>query len=295
MDLQHLRAFVAVAREGNLTRAAVRLHLTQPAVSMQVKSLQELLKVTLFTRTSRGLVLSPQGSVLMPVAEKILASVDDLEQMAGSMQQATYGKLGIGTILNPETIRLGACLQHLVERYPNVQTKLRHGMSGWVLSQVRSGALDTAFYLGPRGDDASGPEFVSILLTPIEYFVIAPKGWNARVLNKSWAQVAALPWIWTPEHSAHHRMLSRKFGELGVQPTIAAEVDLEASMLDLVISGVGLSLARDSVALRASQAHGLVIAQRLTMSADLLFIALAKRAADPVVKAAFAAVSATYR
>jgi len=295
LDLQHLRAFAAIAREGNLTRAAERLHLTQSAVSMQIKSLQELLGVTLFLRTSRGLALSPQGTALLPVAQKILASVDDFTHLAGSMQQATYGTLGIGTILNPETIRLGACLQQLVERYPHVQPRLKHGMSGWVLNQVRSGALDTAFYLGPAGDAASGPEFVSMLLMPVGYFVIAPKGWDARVRNKSWAQVAALPWVWTPEHSAHHRMLSRKFGELGVQPNVVAEVDLEASMLDLVISGVGLSLARDSIALRASQAHGVVVARRLTMSAEMRFIALAKRAEDPVVKAAFAAVSATYR
>jgi DNA-binding transcriptional LysR family regulator len=295
LDLQHLRAFVAIAHEGNMTRAAVRLHLTQPAVSMQIKALQERLKVSLFVRTSRGLVLSPQGSALMPIAEKILSGIDDLEQVAGSMQRATYGKLGIGTILNPEAIRLGACLQHLMERYPNIQTKLRHGMSGWVISQVRSGELDTTFYLGLRGDDASGEEFISLLLTPVEYFVIAPKGWQARVNGKSWAQVAALPWVWTPPHSAHHRMLSKKFDELGVKPNIAAEVDLEASMLDLVVSGVGLSLARDSVALRASQAHGLVVARRLTMSADLSFIALAKRADDPVVKAAFEAVRETYR
>ena len=90
-------------------------------------------------------------------------------------------------------------------------------------------------------------------------------------------------------------MLGKKFDELGVKPNIAAEVDLEASMLDLVVSGVGLSLARDSAALRASQAHGLVVARRLTMSADLSFIALAKRADDPVVKAAFEAVRETYR
>lgn len=295
LDLQHLRAFVAIADEGNLTRAAVRLHLTQSAVSMQIKSLQELLGVTLFDRTARGLALSPQGTVLLPVAQKILGNIDDLQQMAGSMQQATYGKLGIGTILNPETIRLGACLQYMVERYPNVQPRLKHGMSGWVINQVRSGDLDTSFYLGPAGDDASGPEFISILLTPIEYFVIAPKGWGARVGNASWAQIAALPWVWTPEQSAHHRMLKQKFSQLGVKPNVVAEVDLEASMLDLVISGVGLSLARDSVALRAAQAHGVVVVQRLTMSAELRFIALAKRAEDPVVKAAFAAVSATYR
>lgn len=293
LDLQHLRAFAAIAREGNLTRAAESLHLTQPAVSMQIKSLQEVLKVTLFTRTARGLMLSPQGRALVPVARKILEAVDDFGYMADAMRNGVYGTLSIGTILNPETIRLGACLQYLVEHHPNVQPRLRHGMSGWVLSQVRSGALDTAFHLGAQGELASD-EFHALMLRPIVYYVIAPRGWNARVEGKSWADVATLPWVWTHEHSTHHRMLSRKFDELGVRPVVAAEVDLEASMIDLVISGVGLSLARDAVALRVAQTHGLVVQQALCLTADLSFIALVKRADDQVVRAAFAAVRATY-
>lgn len=294
VDLQHLRAFVAIAREGNLTRAAVRLHLTQPAVSMQVKSLQEMLKLTLFTRTARGLALSPQGRALLPVAEKILLGLEDFSQMAEGMQHAAIGRLSIGTIMNPETIRLGACLHYLAERYPHVQTRLRHGMSGWQLEQVRSGEMDSAFYLCPQPGAAAAPELDCLRLTTMNYFVIAPKGWQARVQNKSWAQVAALPWIWTPEHSTHHQLLSRQFGAAGVQPNVVAEVDLEASMLDLVISGVGLSLARDSVALQAAQTHGLVVASQLVLQGELQFIAQSRRAEDPLIRAAFAAVSATY-
>lgn len=64
MDFTLLRAFATVAREGNLTRAAVQLHLTQPAVSLQIKHLQETLGVTLFTRTSRGLALTRDGQTL---------------------------------------------------------------------------------------------------------------------------------------------------------------------------------------------------------------------------------------
>ena len=68
MDLILLRAFVTVARVGNLTRAATQLHLTQPAVSLQIKNLQEVLGVTLFTRTSHGLSLTRDGQALLPHA-----------------------------------------------------------------------------------------------------------------------------------------------------------------------------------------------------------------------------------
>lgn len=294
MDLQHIRAFVAIAREGNLTRAAQCLHLTQPAVSLQIKGLEESLKVALFDRTSRGLKISAGGAVLLPLAEKILASIGEFEGRAGHMQSDVSGRLTMGTVLTPETIRLGQALQHLVERYPRVQTVLRHGMSGWVLSQVRSGALDAGYYLGPRNDEVDADDILALRLTSFTYYVMAPKGWRDRVKGKGWAEIAALPWIWTPPHSTHHRMLVRKFSQAGVKPNIVAEVDLEASMLGLAKSGVGLTLARDSVALKTAQTEGTVVVRKLTTSADLSFITQAHRAEDGPVKAAFAAVRSAF-
>ena len=123
---------------------------------------------------------------------------------------------------------------------------------------------------------------------------MAPKGWGAQVAGRGWREIAALPWIWTPPDSVHHRLLAGKFGELDVTPNTVAEVDQEASMLDLVRSGVGLTLARDSIALRESQAHGLVLAPGLAIQAELAFITLASRREDPLVAAAFAAVQAAF-
>ena len=77
MDLTLLRAFVTVARAGNLTRAAAQLHLTQPAVSLQIKNLQEVLGVALFSRTAHGLVLTRDGQALLPHAERALAAASE--------------------------------------------------------------------------------------------------------------------------------------------------------------------------------------------------------------------------
>ncbi len=73
--LQGLRAFVSVAREGSVSRAAERLHLTQPAVSLKLKQLQDDLGLRLFRRKPQGLVLSADGHNLLPVAEKALAGI----------------------------------------------------------------------------------------------------------------------------------------------------------------------------------------------------------------------------
>ncbi|KVO55370.1 LysR family transcriptional regulator [Burkholderia ubonensis] len=289
MDLTLLRAFAAVAREGNLTRAAEQLHLTQPAVSLQVKHLQETLGVVLFTRTSRGLALTRDGQTLLPHAERALAAAADVQRAAAALRHEVRGRLRIGTILDPEFLRLGGFLRALVETYPQIETALRHGMSGWVLEQVRAQALDVGYYIGQPGEDdpRDGALFHTVTLTHFQYRVLAPAGWKERVQRaQDWRALAALPWIWTPPQSAHHRLLSRRFADARAQPVKVAEVDQEQSMLDLVKSGIGLTLARDSTALAEAHAHALTIVERVTVPTELTFVTLAARRDEPAIAAA---------
>lgn len=289
MDLTLLRAFVTVAREGNLTRAAVHLHLTQPAVSLQIKNLQETLGVSLFTRTSHGLALTRDGQALLPHAERALAAAGDVQRAAATLRHEVRGRLRIGTILDPEFLRLGGFLKPLVETWPQIETALRHGMSGWVREQVRSRELDVGYYIGlPAEDDPrDGNVFHAVTLTHFQYRVLAPAGWKDRVRGiHDWRGLAALPWIWTPPASAHNRLLTRCFAEAGVTPVKVAEVDQEPSMLDLVKSGVGLSLARDATALAEAHAHALTIVEGITVPTQLTFITLAAREQEPAIAAA---------
>jgi DNA-binding transcriptional LysR family regulator len=282
MDFTQLRAFVIVAQEGNLTRAAERLHVTQPAVSLQIKSLQTALKLQLFVRTPIGMSLTDDGAKLLPYAERVIASIAEFRQGADSLHSTLSGSLAIGTILDPEFIRLGAFLKRLVESYPQLSTQLQHGMSGSVLQQIKSGALDVGYYLG-----VPGKEFHYQTLTSFTYHVLAPHGWKNRVAGKDWQALAKLPWIWAPPESAHNRMLSRIFAQYKLIPNKVALVDQEPSMLDLVKSGVGLSLVRESIALREAHAHGLVIADAVSLNTELSFIVLAKRRNEPTVAAVF--------
>lgn len=289
MDLNQLRAFVTVAREGNLTRAAERLHLTQPAVSLQIKALQASLNLQLFSRTPAGMALTDDGAKLLPFAERVMESVGEFRQRAAALHSTLSGRLAIGTILDPEFIRLGAFLKRLVETYPQLSTQLQHGMSGWVQQQVKAGVLDGGYYIG-----APGKEFHCLSLTHFTYNVVAPQGWKSRVAGRDWAALAKLPWIWTPPESAHHRLLTRTFAQYKVTPNKVALVDQEPSMLDLVKSGVGLSLVRESIALREAHAHGLVIADAVSLSTELSFIALAKRRNEPAIAAVFALLQALW-
>ncbi|MCC7548287.1 MAG: LysR family transcriptional regulator [Burkholderiales bacterium] len=293
IDPRTLQAFVAVASEGSVSRAADRLHLSQPAVSLQLKRLAELTGLVLFSRTPRGLALTADGAALLPQARETLAALTGFARAAEGLHGTVRGRLRLGTILDPEFTRLGAFLRELVLSSPQIGTELRQGMSGTVLAQIARGELDAGFYLGdPNATAADGrePQFDTGLLTRFTYRVIAPAGWGPQVLGRDWAALAALPWIRTPPDSVHNRLLSAVFERLGVQPHGVALVDQEASMLDLVRSGVGVSLARDAIAIRESQARGLVIADRVALASSLSFVSLRSERANPVVRSAWAAL-----
>ncbi|VTU45657.1 Gcv operon activator (plasmid) [Variovorax sp. SRS16] len=309
-DLQLLRAFVVVAHTGSVSRAAEQLFVTQSAVSLQLKSLAEQTGLTLFTRQPRGLQLTLDGAALLPRAERVLASLTEFNDAANGLRDSgVHGLLRIGTILDPEFIRLGAFLRQLVEVAPRVETELRQAKSGTVLAELQSHALDVGFYLfdprkldlPPGEDDAVASRarmlivhpFAVRVLTLFDYRVVAPQGWEARVLGQDWKGLGALPWLGTPEASPHSRLLSAVFGpgsSTGLTPQRVALVDQESSMLDLVKSGVGLSLMRDSIAIRESQTHGLVVADKVALRCALTFVCLQVRREDPVVATAWDAL-----
>ncbi|WP_346797143.1 LysR family transcriptional regulator [Halomonas sp. Bachu 37] len=289
-DIATLRAFVTVAHEGSVSRAAERLHLTQPAISLKLKHLQAGLGVTLFTRRPQGLALTADGRALLPAAEQALAAIGAFGQRARALHDTLRGRLKIGTIVDPEFIRLGAFSRRLVERAPQLEIELHHGMSGSIVERISHDELDVGFFLAPPGE---GPgklteDIVYRELTHFHYHVLAPSGWDERVRNNAWRHLATLPWIVTPAHSAHHRLLRQVLEPLGLTPNAVAQVDQEMCMLDLVRAGVGLSLARDALALAERQASGMVIVKGVKLPCALSYIWKRSRSEEPAIAAAMA-------
>ncbi|MDP2132104.1 MAG: LysR family transcriptional regulator [Sulfuritalea sp.] len=294
MDFNLIRSFVTLAREGNLTRTAQRLHLSQPALSLQLKKLHEQLGLVLFERTPRGMRLTRAGEQLLPAAQRALEASSELVSLASGISGHVGGRLRIGTIVDPEFLRLGPFLKRLVEHHPGLSTDLAHGMSGAVRSDVAANRLDVAYTLGQPGMVDVDAAFEVLTLTGFSYRVIAPPGWQERVRGKDWKDLAQLPWIGTPPDSVHHRLLEGVFRKVGACPRIVAQVDLEPSMLDLVKSGVGLSLARDSIALRAAHASGIAVADCVEVPAELGFLCLRARRNEPAIAAAFGVIGAVW-
>ncbi|WPG35832.1 LysR family transcriptional regulator [Variovorax sp. EBFNA2] len=302
-----LQAFVAVAREGSVSRGAQRLFLTQPAVSLQLKELGALVELELFQRTPTGLLLTRDGAALLNHAEHALEGLNDFAVAAERLKGGVRGSLRIGTILDPDFTRLSPFLTELVALAPELETELHQGTSGDVLAQLLNKELDIGFYLGdpeatdlPQASAAArrqegGLLFHSQVLARFNYQVIGPSGWAPQVLGREWPELAYLPWVLAPPTSSHSRLLAPVLQAHKLVLKKAAQADQEMSMLALVRAGVGISLARDALALQASQRDGLVIADRVSIGCDLRFVCLASALKRPEVDCAWQALSRVWR
>lgn len=291
VELYQLRSFVAVADTGNLTRAAERLHHSQPALSAQIKALEDMLGVQLFKRAPSGMALTRAGQELLDYAVRTLAAAEALQRAARTLSGHVAGRLRIGTVSDPEFIRLGVFLALALERFPKLELELHHEVSGAALDAVREGRLDASFYFG----DLEPADIAGLPLAESAYRVAAPADWKSRVDAAGWQEIAALPWILTPPISTHNRMLKALFSEHGVSPTKFVEADNESVIANLVESGLGISLLREAPALKA-QADGRVClwgSARLTTT--LWFVTLEKHATDPAIAALRAVLEETWR
>ena len=291
MELYQLRTFAAVASASHLTRAAERLHVSQPAVSAHIKSLEDSLGVRLFERHPGGMVLTRAGRELLGHAEEVLAAAQAMHHAGLALSGRIAGHLRIGTLSDPEFIRLGEFLARTVERHPLLELELQSAVSGAALEAVREGALDASFYFG----DLRAVGIARLALSDLTYRVAGPAAWRSRIAGADWGEVAALPWIVAPLVSTHNHLLNAFFGEHGVRPTKVIEADNEAVISNLVESGVGLSLLREDLALAKQTAGEVCVWGEVRLRTTLWFVYPASREADPPLAALLEVLRETWQ
>lgn len=268
MELYQLRTFVAVAQHGHLTKAAEVLHLSQPAVTAQIKALEEELGVSLFTRTPGGTLLTPAGEQLLQDAEQVLGLARAMRGKAQQLKTEVLGRLCIGTILDPSMLGLGDVLVKLRERFPLLEIQLRHNLSGIVINQVRKKEIDCGFYLG------SNP-YSNVYAMPLRdqsFSVVAPRAWADKLLSLSLSEAGDFPWLGYTQFTAYERIAQEFFREHNLNPRKAFEVDHEGSMLAMVEAGGGLSLMRAQLADEAARRGRLFVWQPHVKRALLSFV-----------------------
>jgi len=281
MELYLLRTFVAVAQAGHVTRASEKLHISQPAVSGQIKALEGELDLALFERTSGGMELTFAGERLLEDAEKVLAAAQGLRNCADALKGKVGGNVSVGTLSDPLFIRLGEFMSATLERHPLLRLELHHEISGNAFTRVRHGELDASFYFG----SLTHPGVDGLRLRGIAYRVAAPAAWRDRVADAGSDEIAALPWIVTPPISTHYQLVRALFDKHYIEPIKVVEADEEYVIASLVVSGVGLSLIREELALEKEAAGEVCLWRDVRLETDLWFIYRAARSRDPVIRA----------
>lgn len=281
MELYQLRGFVAVAELGHLTRAAERLHLSQPALSAQIKALEDELGVQLFARGPAGMTLTAAGRRLLPDATRVLEDAAALHGKARGIQGEIAGHVRLGTLADPDFIRLAAFLARATERFPLIELELQHEVSGAAFEKVRDGALDASFYYG----DLAHTAVESITLREIAYRVAGPAAWREKIVGASWEEIAALPWLMAPPISTHHVLATALFAERGRAPATLIGADNEPVIRSLVASGLGVALVRDDLAREGEAAGELAVWSEARLATTLQFIHASEKREEPEIRA----------
>jgi len=151
MELRHLRYFLAVAEKLSFRGAAARLHLSQPALSTQIKVLEDELQVSLFQRSTRSVSLTHAGHVFVEEARAVLNAAAQAEQRARAAEQGLTGTLRVGLIASISTRGLAAILRGFVRRFPGVRLSMFDLPSPEQLRRLRDGELYAALVRPPVG------------------------------------------------------------------------------------------------------------------------------------------------
>lgn len=165
MELRHLRYFVTVAEELHFGRAAKKLHISQPPLSMQIRALENELGVTLLNRTQRSVALTQAGNALLGEARHILARVDQAVLMTRRASRGEIGELAIGFISVADYNVLPVVLREFRRAFPLVNLILRESTTDAQIRDLLAGRIDVGFVLPPINEPSL--ESVAILREPL--------------------------------------------------------------------------------------------------------------------------------
>lgn len=265
MELQQLRTFLTVAREGTLVRAAKSLALSQPAISAQLKALEEELRVRLFDRGARGVTLTADGQHLLGEAERAVAAADAVVESARRVRGEPEGLVRLGSLPDPATLRLGEILARVQEDFPRVRIELHHGSSREIRRGILEGTYEAGFVLGP-----SEPSLERLDLRPVRLVVAVPA--VADEQNLTWEDVCHLPWIGSPEGCPFQLLAAELFARMRRAPRLGHHADFESAIVEMIDADLGASLLREDSAAEARAAGRCAIVPGIAVDTTLAFL-----------------------
>jgi DNA-binding transcriptional LysR family regulator len=285
MDLYQLKMFATVSELGSLTRASERLHVSQPAASAQIKALEREFGIALFERKYNGLALTRAGAVLLPETLKLLEAAAGLALRAKGLRGKLSGTIKVAivspTVADTSLLRLGDIMHRMIRRHPMLSIEIHNRNSRSIVAGIGNGEFDAGIALGSRRI----PNVRRLVLTELQYRIVAPGTWPQEICESSWKDIAASPWISAPRRGSHSQMATDLFKKHRFEPAKVIEADSEAVISSLIIAGVGLGLMREDLAIKAAASNAVVVLNKGRPRTFLQLLYHSMREGDPAIKA----------
>lgn len=247
MELRHLRYFVAVAEDENMRHAAGRLHIVQPALSRQIRQLEDEIGYALFDRLPRGVRLNAAGQVFLELAREILSRADEALERTRRVARGEVGRLCIGFIENASWFgAFPAALQQYRARYPKVSLDLRPMFSIDQFEAITAGQLDAGFCYTLEALPA-GCETLPLRMDAVVLAVPRRYGWKKRrdvCLHE--LEDEAFVGLSRSHASAYVDQIRTAADAGGLSPRIVQEAVDERTLLSLVSAGIGIGFCNSA-------------------------------------------------
>ena len=280
MDIQHLKAFIAVACTKNLTQAAEKLFLSQPAVSAQIKALESDVGTALFVRTNNGMQLTRAGEVLLPEAEALMQHKHRLEQFAQTLSADYVHSVQLGIIHPIESRKVTALTRCIVEQEPKTQLHIHYGMSIEILSRLLAKKIHAGFFLGHIDQRNLQVHF----LEHVDYSLICPQSQLQRIRDNLPKSLNDSTWIEMSGISSSYKNLQQFWHRHKLNPKKQIICDYPQTIIDLAVAQQGLAMVPKHSALEAvGQGKDIAVLDEFEQHLPLHFIYLDEFSEDPAV------------
>ncbi|HWD31922.1 MAG: LysR family transcriptional regulator [Pseudomonas sp.] len=238
MNVKQLRAFVTVAKYQSFAQAGEHLHLSQPALSLTIKALEDNLGGALLSRTTRSVSLTPEGEVLLPLARQLLADWDNTEELLRQRFTLQLGRVSIAAMPAYAGNLLPAVLKVFRQRYPRVNVTVHDVINEQVLELVRHRRVELGIGLEP---EASTPMLFKPLYLDRFVAVVPTDSPLAQQAQVSWRELLAEDFIALQRPSAVRLLLEQHLAAEHGKLAVAFESHQLSTIGRMVANGLGVS------------------------------------------------------
>ncbi len=249
MELRHLRYFVAVAEMENVSRAALKLHVSQPALSRQIRDLEDELGFSLLERTAKSVRLTDAGRAFLDNARALLQNADDAVTKARAVASSEPTELHVGYSPTPTAEILPKTLRAFQAAMPNVHVKLHDWSNNAILEGIRDGRLQLGLIVPPAKASALPDLRYEELFHERVCVAVAPQHPFARRRAIPLAEVAAEPLIGLTreDYPSYYDLLSIVFSKSKQKPRVIEEYDSFTGIISAVEAGTGVAIGADTL------------------------------------------------